>query len=540
MEIVWIAAAFLLGLGARSVGLPPLVGYLATGFLLFALGDLEQLTELQALRDSELLRQLADVGITLLLFTIGLKLRVGGLLMPQIWGVALSHLGLSLLLIGVSLAALGLTGLSLFSELSLPAIALIAFALSFSSTVFAVKVLDENGESNALYGRIAIGILIMQDVAAVAFLAASTGKIPSPWALLLLTLIPLRHVLFRILDRSGHGELLIMFGLTVAIGGAGVFDLVGVKGDLGALILGATLAAHPKSHELAKHLLGFKDLFLVGFFLSIGLAGLPSIEALGAAALLMLLIPIKGLLFFWLLTRFHLRSRTAFLGTLSLANYSEFGLIVAAIAVGGGWIGSEWLTIIAVALAISFLLAAPFNTFSHNLYLRYSERLRRYQTEDRIPHEEVINPGDAEVLIFGMGRVGTGAYDSLHEHLGHSVLGLDLDESKAAEHAALGRNVICASASDPDFWSRFHIEDDKVRLIMLALPNLHENLFVIETLRARGFRGHMAAIAKYPDDGEQLEAAGADAAFNLYAEAGIGFADDVYERLYGDRAESAT
>lgn len=535
MDIVWIGTAFLFGLLARAVGLPPLVGYLTTGFVLFALGDHPELAGLQHLRESEALQEFSELGVTLLLFSIGLKLRLGTLLMPQIWGVAALHMGGTILFLTLGLFGLSLTGLSLFAQLDLPLAFLLAFALSFSSTVFAVKVLEEKGEMSALYGRVSIGILIMQDIAAVAFLAASTGKVPSPWAILLFALIPLRPLLYRILERVGHGELLILLGLTLALGGARLFELVGVKGDLGALILGILLAQHRQASELAKHLLGFKDLFLVGFFLTIGLYGLPSLEGLGVAGLLILIVPLKVALFFWLLTRFNLRSRTAFLTSLSLANYSEFGLIVGAIAAKAGWIGPEWLVMIAVALAISFVVAAPFNSRSHELYVRFRDRLRTWQTRRRIEEEQPIDPGDASVLVFGMGRVGTGAYDSLLEQFGDAVLGLDLDSEQVERHRADGRRVIHASATDPDFWDLFHLDTEQVQLIMLAMPNQQENLFATQQLRERGYRGPLAAIAKYPDEVAALREAGANAAFNLYAQAGIGFADDVCNRLYPNR-----
>jgi glutathione-regulated potassium-efflux system ancillary protein KefC len=115
---------------------------------------------------------------------------------------------------------------------------ILAFALSFSSTVFAVKVLEEKGEMGSLYGTIAIGILIVQDLAAVLFLAFSLGKVPMLWSLLLFALIPLRGVIGRILDRAGHGELLLLFGITFALGGAQLFEALHIKGDLGALLLG--------------------------------------------------------------------------------------------------------------------------------------------------------------------------------------------------------------------------------------------------------------------------------------------------------------
>jgi len=524
-DVTSIAVAFVLGVMARMVSLPPLVGYLIAGFVLYAAG----------VRATETLYEFAEIGITLLLFSIGLKLRLSSLVMPQIWAVASLHMVLTTALIAAAVQLFGLTGLSLLAGLDPQRVVVIAFALSFSSTVFAVKVLEEKGEMGALYGRVAIGILIMQDIAAVVFLAASTGRVPSPWALLLLAgLLPLRHGLGRVLERIGHGELLVLFGLVLALGGARLFEAAGIKGDLGALVLGLLLARHPRSSELGRHLLGFKDLFLIGFFLTIGLSGPVSLAVVGLALLLLVLVPIKMALYFGLLTRFRLRARSALLTSFSLANYSEFGLIVVAIAVGNGWLDSQWLIVIAIALAVSFIAAAPLNMVANALYSRYRGRLLRYEQRQPIAEEQPIEVGDASVLVFGMGRVGTGAYDHLRERIGDVVVGVDLDHETVEHHKEAGRRVILGSATDPDFWARVRINLDRLKLVMLAMPVHRENLNTAQQLREMGYRGRLAAIAKYPDEVTALEAVGVDLAFNLYAEAGTGFAETVCRGGVGD------
>jgi len=521
MEILAIGVAFVFGLGVLQLGLPPLVGYLVAGFILFGLG----------MQSTPTLNLFSELGVTLLLFTIGLKLRLRSLLMPQIWGVA----GLHMLLVGVLLAAVlwlvGVAGLAIFSGLSPQAVALIAFALSFSSTVFAVKVLEENGEMSSLYGRIAIGVLIVQDIAAVVFLAVFAGKMPSYWALLLLALIPLRPLLHLLLARSGHGELQIMFGLSLALGGALVFEAVGMKGDLGALILGTLLAGSARAPELAKSLLAFKDLFLVGFFLTIGLAGGLSLHALGIALLLVLLVPLKAALFFILFTRFRLRARSAFLASLGLANYSEFGLIVGAVAVANGWLAAEWLAILAIALALSFLFSAPLNNASHAVYGHLRERLLRLESGRRLAEEARIEPGPATVLILGMGRVGCGAYNNLSQRLGDVVLGIDQNAQTVERHRARGWRVILGSSTDPEFWERISMDFDSLCLVMLAMPTQRENLEAARQLKRTGYTGFIAAIARFPDEIPQLRAAGVNFAVDLYAEAGSGFADDVWHAV---------
>ena len=211
-------------------------------------------------------------------------------------------------------------GLSLFAELDIMGLVLIAFALSFSSTVFAVKILEEKSETNSLYGRIAIGILIMQDIFAVLFLTISVGKIPSIWAIGLLALPLIRPLFFKLLDRAGHGELLVLYGFFLALViGAGLFESVGMKADLGALIAGMLLAGHPSAKEMAKSLFNLKELFLVCFFLSIGLGGLPHIDHLYVAGYLSLLLFGKIALYFLTLTSFKLRSRTSLFAAFSLS-----------------------------------------------------------------------------------------------------------------------------------------------------------------------------------------------------------------------------
>ena len=115
--------------------------------------------------------------------------------------------------------------------------------------------------------------------------------------------------------------------------------------------------------------------------------------------MLLLLVPFKTALFFALLSAFRLRVRTSLLTSLSLANYSEFGLIVAAIAVSSGWLASEWLIIIAIALSVSFIIAAPLNTAAYALYARFSARLAGFESSQRIAEEAVLDTGDAKVLL---------------------------------------------------------------------------------------------------------------------------------------------
>lgn len=517
LDISWIFIALAFGLLVTYISLPPMVGYLVAGFILSAIG----------IQSGDSLKAVADIGVTLLLFSIGLKLNIKDLFRAEIWAVSVIHMITTVVVFGLVVFGVSYSGLQYFAGLSMIDSALIAFALSFSSTVFAVKVLDEKAEMSSLHGKVAIGILIMQDLFAVIFIAATSGKVPSYSALLLLLLIPLRPVLIALIRKAGHGELLILSGMVMALGGASLFEYLGVKADLGALILGVLLAGNDKSEELAKSLLSFKEVFLVAFFLSIGFNGAPSISALLIALALVALMLVKSLLFYKLLTLFKLRARTSFLTTLSLSNYSEFGLIVGTVGVANGLMNKEWLVIIAIALAITFVLASFANNKSHSYYAKYEDILHRTEGEQRLPYDEPIDVGDAQVLVFGMGRVGTGVYDTMLDKFRGKLLGIDVDSNVIDEHAKQGRNVMIGDATDLDFWER--LKPGVVKMIMLDMPNLKELVTTVEMIKQTGYSGLISAAVKQDDCIQPLKEAGVTSVYNVYAEAGSGFANHVCE-----------
>ena len=515
-DIAWISAAFGLGLLARMIRLPPMIGFIGAGFLL----------QTQGAVSGQMLEKLSDLGITLLLFTIGLKLNLRTLVRPEVMAVTLLHMGVVVAVMALLLLALTATGLSYMAGLNLSSALLIAFALSFSSTVFVAKALEERGEMNTLHGRIAISILIVQDLVAVVFLAVSMGKWPSLWALLVLGLIPLRPLFQRLLNGVGHGELLVLYGLLLALGGAKLFEMVGLKGDLGALIAGVLIAGHVKADELAKTMLGFKDLFLLGFFLSIGLAGTPGSDTVWVALILTLFIVFKSAMFFTLMSAFRLRARTALISSLNLANYSEFGLIVAAIGVANGWLEPQWLLALALALTLSFVVAAPVSSSANALYTRFREPLQRFERNKRIAEDAVIDLRGARVAVIGMGGVGTGTFMAMEQYYPGAVVGVDVDPMTCRMHEIQGRHVINGDPTDADFWDRMQA-DHTLELVLLTLPMSATSLAVIRQLRMASFDGRIAATARFPDQEDRLLAAGATMVFNTFTEAGAGFAAHV-------------
>ena len=523
MEPAILIITLACGMLVSRVGLPPLIGYLVAGFVLFLFGIDES--------SLPLLEQLAELGVTLLLFAIGLKLDIRSLFKAEVWAGSSLHMMGSMLFFIPLLKLLGMIGLDQVTGLDFNQLALLAFALSFSSTIFAVKVLEDKGDMQSLYGRVAIGILIMQDIFAVAFLTISKGDIPSVWAFGLLLLPFAKPLIYKAFDRVGHGELLVLFGLVMALVlGGWLFEAVGLKPDLGALIVGILLAGHPKSSELAKSLFFFKELFLVAFFLTVGLNGLPSVSDIGLATILVLVIPLKIGLFLYLLTRFKLRSRTSLMTSFNLGNYSEFGLIVAAVATSKGWLPPQWMVILAVALSISFLLAAPLNAISSRLYQKYQGRLQQLEKHPLHPEDRQIPVGNPRFLILGMGRIGSGAYDELAAKFDGEILGIEHKQDLVDYHKSLGRHVVQGDASDTDFWEKLE-HAPNLELVLLAMPHHIGNLFAAEQLRRLDYKGKISAIVQYTEDEESLKESGVHSIYNLYEAAGAGFVDHVVNDL---------
>lgn len=515
-EVISLSFAFFFGLAVRQVGLPPLVGFLAAGFAIHAAGPSLGLPD----ETGAILDHISHLGVLLLLFAVGLKLRLGQLAQPQVFGGALIHSA-------ITTAVLSL-GLVVFLRLDWPTALLLGVVLSFSSTVFSAKVLEAKRDIGAFYGRTAIGILIVQDIIALAVLALYSGQAPSPWAVAVLLSLPLlRPVLHWILDVSGHDELMVLAGMLLAlvVGGAG-FGAVGLGSELGALVMGLLLSTHPRAKELSDALWGLKEIFLVGFFLQIGMSGLPGMHDLAIALVLVLILPLKGALYFLLLLLFRLRARTAFLTAANLTAYSEFSLIVAA------GVLPDWLVPLALAVSLSFVLAAPLDRLADRLFQHLEPWVAGFEAR-RVHRDELpTDLGTASVLILGMGRTGTAAYDHL-EGTFERIAGIDADTYRVQGHVSAGRNVLFADVEDAGFWRGLRMSN--VAGVILAMDSVEAKESAARALRAKGFHGPIIAHALFEDHILRLKTAGATHIYQTMNQAGIGLADQAARAIELDR-----
>ncbi len=430
-ELVWIGSAYLVGLIVNRLYFPPLVGYLIAGYALHAAG-IEAISSLE---------HLADIGIELLLFSVGLKLKLSSLIRREVLAVGGAHL---LLVTAVSVWVF------LLLEKHITGGLVLGVSLAFSSTVLAIKVLEDSGELTSFHGRDVLSILIFQDLIAIALLAFTDGRQPTPWAFALVLVPLLRPVAHRLLCIS-TAELQLLLGVSLALAGGVLAEHVGISADIGALLTGVMLGSHPKTEELAEKIWGLKEVFLVAFFLQIGLTDLPNREQAMHAASLLLLLPLQGGLFFAFFLIAGLRARTAFVSSLALMTYSEFALITTNAVVKTGMLGNEWQSIISLAVAGSLAIAAPLNRFSKRLFLWLEPVLIRFERHSGVHHPDRIpeSIGVAEWLVMGMGRTGVSAYQALHAQE-KRVVGLDSDPTVLEKLLADGRRVVYGDAEDPE------------------------------------------------------------------------------------------
>lgn len=512
-------AALVAGLIASQVRLPPLVGFLVTGFALNAAG----VPELEGLET------VADLGVALLLFGIGLKIDVRVLARREVWMTAVVHLGLFTALAWAYLSVIAIVAAGLMADRDWRSLLIIGFALSFSSTVLVVKALDDQSATQSAFGRTAVGILIIQDIFAVVFLTVAKGEAPSPWALLLFLLLPAAVPARRVLRNLGHGELIPLFGVALALGpGYALFEQVGLKGDLGALVIGLLLAPEARSAELSKTLFSVKELLLIGFFLSIGFTGLPSAGDLALSGLLLLLIPLKSLGFVALLRWRGMRHRTSVKTGAVLGNYSEFGLIVVALAATSDLVDDDWLVVLATTVAGGFLLSTLVNRQWERLVALAERRFPLQETEHLQPHDRTIDVAHADAVVLGMGRVGQAAYHQLEDEYDLRVIGIESREDRAADLRDNGFEVIEGDALDPELWHRLTRTGD-VDLAILAMPFHGSNLTAMRFLKDHHFAGTVAAVAQHDDEAREMLGQ-VDSVFGLYDGAGTALADGAAER----------
>ncbi len=509
MEILFIIIAFVLGFIFLKIGLPPLLGYLAGGFILSAFG----------FTSSQALDELSHIGVIFLLFSLGLKIRLKNFLQPE---VAVS--GLLQIVISASILSLLFFLVGISAGFSISQTIILSILLGAASTVVAAKGLEEKGELDSYHGRLAIGILVMEDIILIGILAFVGLKSLSPWALTLLLIPLLKPLAVRMIRSIRNEELILLYGILGALGGAALFEYLGVGGELGAFCFGILHADEEKADEMSEKLWSLREAFLIGFFLKIGLTGTPGWIDLAYAGVILLVIPIRVGIFFGILSAFRLRARTAFLTATSLGSFSEFALITGAVAISAGLLPPSLLITLATVVALSFLIGAPLNKRANSIYNRLEPFLQRFESTKSRSDAEPNTLGVSNYLVVGMGRTGTAAYDFLASR-GEKVVGFDTDPEVLEKQRQRKRRVVYGDANSKNLWENLDI--NTLRGVVVSMREESAKLNIIESLRKRGFTGNISAMIESKEQGEELKRAGVDTMGSPLVQAGVELAEKV-------------
>ena len=307
-----------------------------------------------------------------------------------------------------------------------------------------------------------------------------------------------------------------------------VFGVLGLLplAALGALIAGIMLSGHPVSDRFSDALVSVRELLLVAIFIQIGLAGLPDADGFFTAGVLTVLLVAKAGLFIVFLQRVGMSNRTSALDGLTLANYSEFGLII--ISGGRGRRGAG--AVVAADHGRRGGGEVHRRLGGHALGGPYSPRLAAFDpgSPGGTAHAGRAGGGRAALRCAGAGhgpRRRGGVYRRLSEDFGKRVYSVEFDEGRIEELRRRGKKITSGDVTDPKLWRRIEL-DCEPQLFVLALPGHREGMALIEAIRRHHPRAVIASTTLTEvDRGGALLGGGADVAVYLYEGAGEELAD---------------
>jgi len=498
--LLMIAAAA----GAVSLWLrqPLLIAYIVIGL---AAGP----TMLGIVTAHEQIDLLAQIGVAILLFIVGLKLDLQHI--RHIGPVALATgLGQLFFTIVFGFLLIVLMGKSMMEALY------VAVALTFSSTIIIVKLLSDKREIDSLHGRIAVGFLIVQDLAVVlAMMAMSAMRSGSEAAIsevmlsllwrvsvaALVVYLLMRYLLPKWVTLMAKSqELLLIFAIAWGTGFAAIGEMIGFSKEAGAFLAGFTLASTVYRDAIHARLGGIRDFLLLFFFIDLGakldLSTLGA-EIWPALALSVFVLVGNPLIVMAIMGYMGYRKRTGFLAGLTVAQISEFSIIFVAMGITIGHVGIEALSLTTLVGLITITLSTYMILFSHQLYEHLSPWMGWF--ERRNPFREIavesnrVEQKRADVIVFGMGRYGGSLVLGLKK-AGLSVIGVDFDPENINTMRQHNLPVFYGDCTSPEFLETLPLGN--TRWVVSALPDSASNLSLLDALRHHHYQGEIAIVAR--------------------------------------------
>ena len=528
MAVLLLVAAAVGALGVR-LRQPLIVAFIAVGILVCP-------SVLGWVSANDQIDLLAKFGITLLLFVVGLKLdlHIIRTMGPVALATGLGQVAFTSIIgyfIGIAFGMAPITALY------------VAVALTFSSTIIIVKLLSDKREVDTLHGRIALGFLIVQDLVVVLAMiglnaVGATGEVSLAQAafavllkgagFLLFVALAMRYLLPRLLHMlSRSQELLVLFGIAWGLALAALGVALGFSKEVGAFVAGVSLASTPYRDALGARLTSLRDFLLLFFFLDLGarldlgLLGAQMVESLVFSLFVLLGNPLIVMVIMGVL---GYRSRTGFLAGLTVAQISEFSLILAALGLSLGHLDQSTVGLVTLVGLITISASTYMILYSHQLYARLSPYLGWF--ERKVTHREMDSLAErkdqVDVLLFGLGRFGSTLANMLRER-GCRLLAIDFDPTIVRLHEQEGYRTRYGDAEDPEFIATLPLES--AVWVVSTLRERALNRALLQGLQQQGYRGKVAVSASTRHEADEFRRHGADLALVPYADAAKEAAD---------------
>lgn len=478
--------AFVVSAVMRALRQPIVIGYIIAGIVtafIIASGyvDIDM--------SSEVIGIFSKFGIAFLLFIVGLHLN------PKI----IKEIGTSSLLIGIGQMALTFGAGFAFSlyVLGFDAIAsaYVAIALSFSSTIIIMKLLSDKGHLNSLYGKISIGILIIQDLVAVGVLmfisSISSGTSFSSLAVKSLLgggglIVFLFLIGFTILPKAirhiaKSQELLFLFSICWCFVVAALFSLIDFSLEIGALVAGVVLSISPYSTEISSKVRPLRDFFLIIFFIILGLniqiVNIPNV-IVNALMLSALVLVFKPFVLMILMAFFGYTKRNNFLVGSTLAQISEFSLIILTLGVAMGHINSEVLSTLTLTGVITITISTYMIIYSNGLYEKLSGVVSIFERKKLKKERRIRSEYDA--ILFGYNRIGFSILRAL-KSIKRNYLVVDFNPDTIEDLKRFRVPCLYGDVFDAELLCELPLK--KLKLAVSTIPDFETNFLLIETIR---------------------------------------------------------
>lgn len=498
----------------RFLKQPSILAFIITGILVGPLGPLH-------FENHDLMNSLASIGITLLLFMIGLELKL----------TELKSLGRNLLIAGMAQIVLtSIAGFGISMLLGFEAITslYIGIALSLSSTIMIIKLLGDKRDLKSLYGKITVGILLVQDLAAIFILIilstmlGTAGKSIDIADLLLVALKVIvlfgwfialsKFVLPKLLNKiSRSSESLFLFSLAWAFGVAALVSspLIGFSIEIGGLLAGLSLAGCVESFQISTKVKPLRDFFLTIFFVTLGMELTFSnmseifIPVIVFSLFVLFVSPIIVMVILGLL---KYKKRTSFMSGVALAQVSEFSLLMVFMGNKIGHLSQEVVSAATLIGVITFVASTYFITYSNNIYKRlmpYLGIFERNKTHDEAPAEVLKD----HTILVGANRMGEGILEALINKKDELIV-VDFDPEIIEALNKKKINTLFGDITDPEIAELAFIENAK--LIILTVTDPEDTLLVLKQIKKMKKKPKVIAVAFEKMDAKDFYKLGAD------------------------------